>query len=97
MKYQLARELYDAGFPQEGKGTWVGDPASLVLRRADRVYVPTLEELIAVCGDRFYSLIYDTDNDWRCFSEVESGYIDDANGPTSTEAVARLWLALQKR
>ena len=97
MKYQLAKELHTAGFPQEGEGTWIGDPASLVLLRTDRVYVPTLEELIAACGDEFYSLIYATDNDWRCFSEVEFGYIDAADGGTSVEAVARLWLALQKR
>jgi len=56
MEYALAKALQDAGFPQEGAGKWVGDPASIIMRRADRIYAPTLEELIAACGDEFVSL-----------------------------------------
>ena len=49
--YELAKSLMDAGFPQIGKGRLIGSPDKLVWRNSDRVYVPTLEELIdAVAG-----------------------------------------------
>ena len=44
MEYGLAKLLEAAGWPQAGRGSWVGDPESLVLRH--RVYAPLLEELI---------------------------------------------------
>ena len=46
MNYELARRLKDAGFPQGGKGNWVLPPESIVVRHSDRVYVPSLEEII---------------------------------------------------
>jgi hypothetical protein len=44
--YELAKSLMDAGFPQIGKGSSIGPLDKLVWRISDRVYVPTLEELI---------------------------------------------------
>jgi hypothetical protein len=54
--YELAKSLMDAGFPQMGKGSSIGSPDKLVWRISDRVYVPTLEELIDACGENFGSL-----------------------------------------
>ena len=80
----------DAGFPQIGKGSFVGSPDKLVWRSGDRVYVPTLEELIEACGVNFGSLekrhngwLANANYDHSCFAE------------TPAEAIARLWLALQ--
>jgi hypothetical protein len=53
--YELAKSLMDAGFPQIGKGSSIGSPDKLVWRISDRVYVPTLEELIDACGEFWLS------------------------------------------
>lgn len=88
MNYELAKELKDAGFPQGDTGRKVG-------LRSDEAIVPTLEELIEKCGDKFYSLVFAIDNDWRAFSETDQwNTVATADGKTPTEAVARLWLAL---
>ncbi len=57
MDYDLAESLMDAGFPQIGKGSLIGPPNKLVWRSGDRVYAPTLEELIEACGENFALLI----------------------------------------
>ena len=57
MKYELAKALKDAGFPQSGKGTWTYHPDNLVTRYSDRVYDPTLSELIDACGDQEFTLV----------------------------------------
>ena len=82
----------DAGFPQIGKGSSIGSPDKLVWRISDRVYVPTLEELIDACGENFGSLdkrhdgwLARTNGDHHCFAG------------TPAEAVAHLWLTLQKQ
>ena len=54
--YALARQLADSGFPQGGKGNWLYDPSKLVASNVDRVYGPTLEELIEACGIKFHVL-----------------------------------------
>jgi hypothetical protein len=88
--YELAKILMNAGFPQSGKGRLIGSPDKLVWRTDDRVYVPTLEELIEACGKNFGSL-----------DKQDVGWLASANcdhscfGETPAEAVARLWLALQ--
>jgi hypothetical protein len=95
--YQLAQELRDAGFPQTGRGTQIGPSDKLVWRAGDRVYIPTLSELIEACGERFWMLE-------ACNLEAgnwhASGYaaakIEGAYGTSPDEAVARLWLVLNK-
>jgi hypothetical protein len=96
MKYELAKEIRDAGFPQTGNGKSVSPADALVMRRGDRVYSPTLSELIGACGMPF-KLEGNTDvaSDvaiWVAQSDSILG-----NGSTPEEAVARLWLALRKR
>ena len=92
MDYELAKSLMDAGFPQIGKGSLIGSPDKLVWRSGDRVYVPTLEELIEACGKNFGSLDKQHDG-WLAYANYDQSCFAE----TPTEAVARLWLALQKR
>lgn len=94
MKYALAKELRDAGFPQGGKGTWTYPIDALVTWPSDRVYGPTLEELIEACGDRFYSL-KNLNMGWQACTNNDHFCSGAAKSPT--EAVARLWLALNKK
>lgn len=63
MNHELAKELKEAGFPQEGAGRYFeltdGLPKNFVtskenagmLHKEFSVYVPTLEELIEACRD----------------------------------------------
>jgi hypothetical protein len=93
LQYAIARQLEEAGFPQAGKGTWIGDPETLVWR--SRVYVPTLEELIAACGARFGKLQRSQtlpEEAWTATCSFGRGI---GYGNRATEAVARLWLVLK--
>ena len=55
MNYELAKELKDAGFPQDYSQ---GVLAHFVFEAdditSDSAYEPTLSELIEACGDRFF-------------------------------------------
>jgi len=88
--YELAKSLMDAGFPQIGKGRLIGSPDKLVWRNSDRIYAPTLEELIDACGENFSSLNKQNDG-WRASANYDQSFLAE----TPTEAVARLWLALK--
>jgi hypothetical protein len=87
MNYELAKSLRDAGFPE--MGGWV-DGAT-----------PTLEELIEAiiqghAGGNFHirNGKY-SDGVWK--AEVFGSNRRIGIGSTPTEAVARLWLALQTK
>jgi hypothetical protein len=98
MNYELAKELRDAGFPQGGKGSWIGPVDQIVWRSGDRVYVPTLEELIEVCGKDFGILGRSDKTEWFAVTRGDEHPNDPATtkvGSTPTEAVAGLWLALK--
>jgi hypothetical protein len=110
MNYDLAKELKDAGFYQPdmvavdgtrnlkglGKGEWQsqhGEPLT---------YIPTLEELIEACGDTSFILGRTAKRGPNNFSDWSAQAYDSktrtfADGATPTEAVARLWLALNKK
>ena len=97
ISYESAKELADAGFPQRGNGSWVGSPAKLLWRSKDRVYAPTLEELIDGCGDDFSNLHTLRDDEWRAEAIVRYG--NELRGVIRTgkspeDAIARVWLAL---
>jgi hypothetical protein len=100
MRYPLAKELKDAGFPQGGDGTSLGPPDKIVWRRDDRVYRPTLAELIEGCGSGFRSVERLADGDWQARADRNSadGTVVEAVGRAQAidEAVAHLWLALNK-
>jgi hypothetical protein len=55
--------------------------------------VPTLEELIEACRPRFFSLV-DNVRNWRAQSQNAEF---NTEGSTPEEAVAQLWLALNKK
>src|SRR2546423_9101291 len=98
MDYTLAKGLEQAGFPQGSKGTWAYPPDAIVGRAKDRVYVPTLAELIEACGDRFSGLTRDAHpSPWKWIAHGTDGATVDARGGTAEEAVARLWLGLNKK
>jgi hypothetical protein len=111
MNYELAKELKEAGFPQPdllpvdgvqrlyglGKGEWKSKNGGAI------VYVPTLEELIAACGAGFGAAILSLHPTTK-WAVGESVHDDDiyigatyAEAPTLTEAITRLWLALNKK
>jgi hypothetical protein len=93
--HELAKELKDAGFPQEGEGLYVPRSVPDGGDYEKAAYLPILEELIEACESNFQRLELNSHpavNEWHAF-----GSIDEAKGPTPTEAVARLWLALQKK
>jgi hypothetical protein len=100
MNYELACQLKDAGFPQGGKGTWVLPPDSIVVRHSDRVYVPSLEELIELVpkttNDGLFSISYVAHQYWVAGYEKYALLVPECWGSTPVEAVARLWLLLNK-
>lgn len=69
MNYELAKQLKDAGFPQQGesyKGFYVMKDGSIIDKTVqpivinndviEGIYSPTLSELIEACGDNFRNL-----------------------------------------
>ena len=112
MTYELAKQLKDAGFPQDMHdmfdrwATWGGElndhgkPLIRLwdrfMRQPDDVFMPTLSELIAACGDNFQHLwkdVYQT-NDWSSMAMGNDMNEKYGHGKTPEEAVARLWLNL---
>jgi len=104
MNYELAKQLKDAGFPQSKQWGEITDIDNKVVGFVDKYgnkIVPTLEELIDACGEEFGELV--------CLSNLGSnGSITEwwatqkeeglqGQGETPTEAVARLWLELNKK
>jgi hypothetical protein len=97
MNYELAKQLKEAGFSQGGKGSWTLPSDSLVARAGDRIYVPTLSELIAACGKIEFTLMREIVDDVSGWLAVVYEPIIQCGGLTAEEAVARLWLALSKK
>jgi hypothetical protein len=108
MFYELAKNLKDEGFPQDGSFVYWGTAAEFKKSRefagpchrleapagTTLVTSPTLSELIEACGESFFALIRAPDNKWKAVARAEvSGGIF---GDTPEEAVARLWRALNK-
>lgn len=104
MKYELAKELMDAGFPRPenwGKQYLPEDPEEY------KMFYPTLSELIEACGvehiwnEKTYQfhMLYSNgmwfaqydDQDFNLPNPLPQG-----KGTTPKEAVSRLWLALKK-
>jgi hypothetical protein len=97
MTYELAKELKEAGFLQGGKGNWIGPPEALSWRHADRVYQPTLSELIEACRlqpQQSFELHMGNycGSSWKA-QALGGKYV--GMGKTPEEAVAHLWIALQ--
>lgn len=86
--YETAVKLKEAGFPQKILGevpSWI-------------VWHPTLEELIEACGDKFISLVRYLNPKLGFYAD--GGSIDAIlreDGISPEEAVANLWLVLNKK
>lgn len=92
MNYELARQLKEAGFPQDGIGQFVDT----------KLASPTLSELIEACGDDFDGLMPQrrVKNSLGKFVAMKDRYeslSDCFFGETPEEAVAKLWLKLNKK
>ena len=111
IEYKLAKELKDAGFPQHGKGEyWYGDKIVQYQYIDDRgenylgvwdkaKYIPTLSQLIEACGGGVGFYRFDDLESYAWKTNVfdsSGGQAERYTGKTPEEAVARLWLALQK-
>lgn len=97
LTYELAKELWDAGFPPRSHPS---DDYGDVLQ------YPTLTELIEACGEQFASLEKGLTTKEQLWLATGGKYHGEDDGPyryefelfgsTPEEAVARLWLALNK-
>lgn len=109
MNYELAKELKEAGFPQKTGMYARAEKCDCKVFGLDALchmaYIPTLSELIEACGEGFASLHKtnkQTDHnelsDWWVAKGLlaEPATYGDREGATPQEAVARLWLALNR-
>jgi hypothetical protein len=110
MTYELAKQLKDAGFPQQ---VTVEDqtvvfsknvrlhPMSVVDGETEFAYAPTLSELISRVWEYSHQFRLDyvqVTAKWAACTVWGNGYEDDwQEGNTPEEAVAKLWLALNKK
>lgn len=104
MNYELAKKLKVAGFPQRSEKSWIFSKRGLSIKDTpskkqkrqmdlvgvDVVSAPSLSELIYRCGDKFWSLIIG----WTA-QDISATHFGD--GLTPEEAVASLWLELNKK
>ena len=101
MNYKLAKKLKDAGFKY--------DFENISHRKAyngpdypedwtQALSVPSLSEIIEACGEEFESIIYSNKKEWYAYGSSK-GVIHDneSRGLTPEEAVANLWLELNKK
>jgi hypothetical protein len=100
MIYSLAKELKEAGFPPGGNGSWVFPPEKIIARSSDRVYAPTLSELMEACGGTENTGLWlqqessPTGIYWGSGRGLDGQQIRGSSGSSPEEAIARLWLAL---
>ena len=108
MDYTLALKLKEAGFPQDGYGEYIESPdirgkQVAFLNPEKTCYVPDLSELIEACGEngnKFDCLHQQSvfrDDDERWMARPIGLLCEDVFGNTPEEAVANLWLELNKK
>ena len=111
MNYKLAKQLKDAGFPfkkveyatdydEDGIGNCCYCESKTFGSGSNAYLIPTLEELIEACGDIEFELTGGFgDGWWACNGDGSDkdrhGFIL-CNAKTPTEAVAKLWLKINK-
>jgi hypothetical protein len=97
MDYELVKELDMAGFPNlRGGPFWdVEGP------QGERLKVPTLSDMIQACGANAFSGLHyyrNVGNDyWWSSGHDGSHHVYEGTGQSPEEAVARLWLQLDKK
>ena len=97
LPYELCKKLKDSGFPQKDHGNqfdYIDASGNRGNLDADEsYYCPTLNELIEACGEEFTSLFRVNAERWEADHE-QSETIH--GGKTPSEAVAKLYLALNE-
>ena len=110
MKYELAKELKDNGFPQTGYSSkWATPdaptPELMSEAIAQQMYAPTLSELIEACNNlteikKIAPKRGSLKPRWiaKAYPHLLDVHTEQVQvvGDTPEEAVARLWLALNK-
>jgi hypothetical protein len=110
MNYELAKQLKDAGFPQNTDNQVLhpffctGWDKGNKCTKKDQCTVPTLSELIEACGGEFLDLstiegkdyVWEACGKYYCCDEHGEGR-KFGEGKTPEEAVAKLWLELNKK
>lgn len=96
MKYELAKELKDVGFPQKMRAICSLDNGGEQDEQNFITY-PTLSELIEACGDKFHSLIRGEGGYWLAYTHIQGSRTNFKEGKTPEEAVGRLFIALNKK
>lgn len=107
MNYELAKKLKDAGFPQPDECVKITDGIS-----GEYCRLPTISELIEACGEDFGALLKEDNEylayeycsicfepeDWGADILVGRSHSRNLNacGSTPEEAIANLWLELNK-
>ena len=103
MNYKLAKLLKDAGFHQSILGTHFAYTGKKLDDPIDDVYIPTLSELIeaviSVPKGKNMGFYSDGGNfvAWKRVTFENDGNDYQGNGDTPEEAVANLWLTLNKK
>ena len=97
--YTTVKELKDAGFPQGEQRIPPFEIESDSGIEFPLPHTPTLDELIEACGEGFTALVNVYDDVWFAGEldvgdSFKRGY---GEGKTPEEAVAKLWLALNKK
>ena len=110
MNYELAKELKEAGFPQKvyigtkffpypdsNERVWDSEESLTPPNPPDMAICPTLSELIEACGGKIFGL-QRNDKGWSAWAKFpDAEETPEQYGVTPEEAVARLWLALNKK
>lgn len=85
MRYELMKKLHDARFPNL-ESDWIDEIGHVTVH-------PTLSELIESCGEGARCLLNKGDGTGWAYAVNGVG----ASGETPEEAVANLWLKLNKK
>jgi hypothetical protein len=109
--YEKALELKNAGFEQKKNrigflNTFIDNEGNLITE-GESVYYPSLEELIEACVGRFVlhspnscdvnEYYWQNGDKWLAFHQGDKDKETRGEGSTSSEAVANLWLELNKK
>jgi len=102
MTYKNCKELKDAGFPQDGDNitSFQGEAETVYVNSIDSgsndyCYVPTLSELIEACGGNLDGIMK-SKGEWVAMKDRYKSSGECFFGSTPEEAVARLWIELNK-
>jgi len=93
VNYKLAKQLKDAGFSQKPKSEF---PLWLAVKGKEPVQVPSLSELIEACGCWIDLHVRSKMGSQARALNHFSKFKKWVGGKTSKEAVAKLWLELNK-